>query len=47
LARKKPVSFGLVYGNNAEVKAGLAGTEELITEGYQTLYDGQMVSVSR
>jgi RND family efflux transporter MFP subunit len=47
LARKKPVSIGLVYGNNAEVKAGLAGTEELITEGYQTLYDGQAVSVSR
>jgi membrane fusion protein, multidrug efflux system len=47
IARKKPVAIGQVYGNRAEIKAGLSGTEALITEGYQSLYDGQTVAVSQ
>lgn len=44
LARKKTVVVGQIYGNNAEVKAGLNGDEHLITEGFQGLYDGQAVN---
>ncbi|MES2647699.1 MAG: efflux RND transporter periplasmic adaptor subunit [Bacteroidota bacterium] len=44
VARKKVVVLGQVYGENAEVKGGLKGGESLITEGYQSLYDGQMVN---
>ncbi len=44
IAKKKSVVVGEVYGNNIEIKAGLATGEQLITEGYQSLYDGQLVS---
>ena len=44
VARKKTVAVGQIYGANAEIKAGLSGGEQLITEGYQNLYDGQMVN---
>ncbi|CAN5749676.1 efflux RND transporter periplasmic adaptor subunit [soil metagenome] len=44
VARKKIVVVGQIYGDKAEVKTGLAGGEQLITEGYQNLYDGQMVN---
>ena len=35
---------GEIYGENVEIKSGLAGGEQLITEGYQNLYEGQIVS---
>jgi RND family efflux transporter MFP subunit len=44
MARKKPVVIGQIYGSNAEVKAGLTGDEQIITEGFQALYDGQAVN---
>lgn len=44
IARKKTVVVGEVYRNNAEIKSGLTGSEKLITEGYQSLYDGQAVN---
>ena len=44
VARKKVVTLGQVYGNNAEIKTGLAANELLITEGYQSLYEGQGVT---
>lgn len=44
VAKKKPVKLGEVYGNSAEILEGLSGGEKLITEGYQNLYDGQVVS---
>jgi membrane fusion protein, multidrug efflux system len=44
VARKVPVVIGEVYGNNVEIKSGLKGGEQLITEGYQSLYEGQLVS---
>lgn len=47
VARKKPVGLGMIYGDKAEVKAGLKGGEQLITEGYQTLYDGQVISATK
>jgi membrane fusion protein, multidrug efflux system len=43
LARKRTVEVGELYGNNLEVKAGLKPNDALITEGFQGLYDGQLV----
>jgi len=44
VARKKSVNIGESYGNLIEIKAGLTGGEQLITEGYQNLYEGQLVT---
>jgi multidrug efflux pump subunit AcrA (membrane-fusion protein) len=46
VARKKIISIGEVYGNEVEVKEGLKAGEQLITEGYQNLYEGQLISNS-
>jgi membrane fusion protein (multidrug efflux system) len=46
VARKKPVTIGMVQGDRVEIKAGLSQGETLITEGFQGLYDGQKVSTS-
>lgn len=43
IAKKQPVVIGEVYGNNVEIKAGLKAGDQLITEGYQNIYDGQMI----
>lgn len=43
VAKKIPVIIGEVYGNNVEIKSGLRGGEQLITEGYQNLYEGQLI----
>jgi RND family efflux transporter MFP subunit len=45
-ARKKMVITGEFYGNNIEVLSGLASGDILITEGYQSIYDGQLISTS-
>jgi RND family efflux transporter MFP subunit len=45
-ARKKIVIAGEFYGNNIEVLSGLAAGDILITEGYQSIYDGQLISTS-
>ncbi len=47
VARKKVVIAGEAYGGKMEIKRGLSGGEIIITEGYQTVYDGQTVSVSK
>ena len=41
VARKKQVTVGELSGNLIEVKTGLSSGDELITEGFQTVYDGQ------
>ncbi len=41
IARKKQVTVGELSGNLIEVKTGLSSGDELITEGFQTVYDGQ------
>lgn len=43
VARKKQVATGMVQGSQVEIIAGLGEGEQLITEGYQGLYDGQSV----
>lgn len=43
VARKKMVLVGQVYDSKIEIKSGLTGGEKIITQGYQTVYDGQAV----
>lgn len=44
VARKKVVTLGSVYDNQAEVK-GLAAGDKLITVGYQGLSDGEAIKI--
>lgn len=44
VARKKAVQVGEVYDGIIEIKSGLGGGDVLITEGYQSVYDGQAVT---
>ncbi|RYE12774.1 MAG: efflux RND transporter periplasmic adaptor subunit, partial [Sphingobacteriales bacterium] len=43
VARKKPVVIGELYGDQLEVKSGLNIGDQIITEGFQSLYDGQRI----
>ena len=46
IAKKKSINVGEFYGNNIEVKSGLVAGEQLITEGYQNLYENQSIATS-
>lgn len=43
VAKKKAINIGEVYGDIVEIKTGLTPGEQLVTEGYQNLYEGQLV----
>ena len=45
VAVKKPVVVGESYGDKIEIKSGLQTGMQLISEGYQTVYDKQVVSI--
>lgn len=45
VAKKKSITIGEAYGEWVEVKTGLNPGEQLITEAYQNLYEGQLISV--
>lgn len=47
VARKKVVIAGEAYNGMMEIKSGLTGGELIITEGYQTVYDGQAVMTGK
>jgi membrane fusion protein, multidrug efflux system len=47
VARKKVVIAGEAYNGLIEIKSGLTGGELIITEGYQTVYDGQTVTTGK
>jgi membrane fusion protein, multidrug efflux system len=44
VARKRPVTAGEVYGEQIEIKQGLNAGDQIITLGYQGLYDGQVIT---
>jgi RND family efflux transporter MFP subunit len=44
IARKKPVTLGELYDEQVEIKSGLAVNDKLITQGFQGLYDGQVIT---
>ncbi len=46
IARKKPVEIGQLYGDKVEVKSGLKAGEQIITDGFQGLYEGQPLTTN-
>ncbi len=46
IARKKPVTIGEFYANSIEILSGITAGEQVVTEGYQNLFDGQLLTVS-
>jgi len=46
IARKRKVLTGELAGDQIEIKQGLQNGDQLITEGYQSLYDGQLVTTT-
>jgi membrane fusion protein (multidrug efflux system) len=46
VAKKRNVIVGSVYGEKIEIKQGLQVGDQLISEGYQGLYDGQSITTS-
>lgn len=45
VARKKKVTIGQLYGDQIEIKQGLQEGDQLITDGYQGLFDGQSLTI--
>ncbi len=46
IARKKHIIVGELYNQLIEVRSGLRAGEQLIVEGYQNIYDGQVLRKS-
>lgn len=46
IARKVYVEVGELNEDKLEVRTGLQGNEQLITEGFQSLYDGQLITTA-
>jgi multidrug efflux pump subunit AcrA (membrane-fusion protein) len=46
ITRKKQVEIGELYGDQIEIKSGLAEGDVLITEGFQGLYEGQLITTT-
>jgi len=46
VARKKPVTIGELYGDKVEIKEGLKTGDQIISDGFQGLYDGQTITTS-
>lgn len=43
IARKKSITIGELYRDKVEVKTGLQAGDQIITDGFQGLYDGQPI----
>jgi membrane fusion protein, multidrug efflux system len=43
IAKKRPVTAGLLYGDKLEITSGLQSGDIVITDGFQGLYDGQAI----
>ncbi|MFL9481881.1 efflux RND transporter periplasmic adaptor subunit [Chitinophagaceae bacterium LWZ2-11] len=46
IAKKKTVTIGELYGDTLEIKSGLQAGDQVITDGYQGLYEGQVLTTS-
>jgi RND family efflux transporter MFP subunit len=44
VARKRAITVGELYDDKLEVKSGLQPGDQLITEGFQGLYEGQLIT---
>lgn len=47
IARRKSVIPGEAYNGEMEIKSGLTGGDLIISEGFQTVYDGQAITTSK
>jgi len=45
LAHKKAITIGQSYGDKVEVTGGLKEGDQLITDGFQGLYEGQLITI--
>jgi membrane fusion protein, multidrug efflux system len=45
-AHRIVVTIGEVYGESVEIKAGLKAGDQLVTEGFQNLYEGQTIAAT-
>jgi RND family efflux transporter MFP subunit len=43
IARKRMVTVGEFYKDQLEIKSGLQAGDQIVTEGFQSLYDGQLI----
>ncbi|MEO5907785.1 MAG: efflux RND transporter periplasmic adaptor subunit [Ginsengibacter sp.] len=46
VAKKRDVIIGELYGDNIEIKSGLQPGDQLITDGFQGVFDGQTITTS-
>lgn len=46
ISRKRVIVIGELYGDKIEIKSGLQEGDKLITEGYQGLYEGQLITTA-
>lgn len=46
VAQKRDVVIGQLYGDNIEIKSGLQAGDQLITDGFQGLFDGQPITTN-
>lgn len=46
VAHKNPVVIGQLYGDKVEVQSGLKAGDQLITDGFQGLYEGQPLTTN-
>jgi membrane fusion protein (multidrug efflux system) len=45
IARKRAVTIGLINNDTIEIKSGLKNGDVLVTEGFGSLYDGQLITI--
>jgi len=45
-ARKRMVNIGMLNGDQLEIKTGLTAGDQLIVEGFASLYEGQQLKTS-
>lgn len=45
LARKRTITIGQTYSDKVEVNTGLQTGDQLITDGFQGLYEGQLITI--
>jgi membrane fusion protein (multidrug efflux system) len=46
VARKRKVTVGKLSGDKIQITSGLQVGDQLITDGYQSLYDGQLITTT-
>ena len=46
VARKKAITVGQRYSDKVQVLSGLQAGDKIITEGFQSLYDGQSLTIA-